>query len=599
MTHEEFMQDTPLTTPAARANLPVIMIAAVVQGLALYGLHYAQQHKTWPTTDTPWLVALYSIAILIPTTVQLFAEYLRTVAGWLIVAAMTVAFGYFGLYQGSIAIDGDPRYLPAAGPFACTLFVLWLMLLPFAQHKLQTGSWRPRYQLLFTLAWRNHLLLAEAGVFTLLFWLLLFLWGGLFDMLNIDFFKTLFSDPLFAYPATAIAFGIALHLIGSVERWVAIVLEQGLNIFKWLAVVAGLILTLFSVALVSRLPTAVFTGQHAIAASWLLWLVAAVVLFLNAAYRDGSIAQPYPSLLGRALKWTVPLTIVCSATALYALTVRVREYGLTVDRIWALVVAGSAMIYSVGYSASAFSRRWLPSMAPVNIFVALALIATIVAMQTPLLSPARLSANSQYRMALNGDLKAERTDKYRGNLDPFEYLQFEAGRYGRERLAELAKLQDHPRAEAIRTKALAVQQQQNRWGRGIGPKMLTAENIRDLPVFPPGRVLAPALVEALRADIANPKDAFSRGTAFDEYAGLFVDLDGDGIEEFVLQTSWFGRVYQNSNGKWSMVAKTSTKSGCGNQECFKDAVAAGKVSAVVPAWKDLVIGGITFGVGNK
>ena len=230
--------------------------------------------------------------------------------------------------------------------------------------------------------------------------MLLVLWQALFHLLRIDFFKELFAEPSFVYPLTCLAFGCALHLIGSIERLTAAVLEQILNLLKWLAVLAGFILTLFTIALVAKLPGLVFTGHKAIGAAWLLWLVALVVLFLNAAYRDGSVAHPYPKWIAQALRVVVPLTVIIAMTALYALCVRTRHYGLTVERVWAFIIAGAALAYVIGYTICAFARGpWLGSTARVNVFTAVALIIVLAATLTPLLSPFRLAAISQFRMA--------------------------------------------------------------------------------------------------------------------------------------------------------------------------------------------------------
>lgn len=37
-------------------------------------------------------------------------------------------------------------------------------------------------------------------------------------MLGIRFFKELFQEPIFVYPVTSLTFGIALYLIGSLDR---------------------------------------------------------------------------------------------------------------------------------------------------------------------------------------------------------------------------------------------------------------------------------------------------------------------------------------------------------------------------------------------
>jgi hypothetical protein len=50
------------------AALPILAIT-VVQGWLLYGLHYSVEHKTWPSTESGWLLALYAVALFVPTIV--------------------------------------------------------------------------------------------------------------------------------------------------------------------------------------------------------------------------------------------------------------------------------------------------------------------------------------------------------------------------------------------------------------------------------------------------------------------------------------------------------------------------------------------------
>ena len=591
------MQDATLNARITKTNLPVILIAAVVQGWALYGLYYAVKHALWPSHDAPWLIALYTVALILPATIQLLVDYAKTQACWIINVVLAAAFFYFGWHHGNAVyeVGNNLNGAETLFPYGGTLAILWMMVLPFVQARLQVGQWNFRYNLLFISAWRNHMLLAEAGIFTGLFWLLLFLWASLFHMLGINYFKELFSEPIFAYPVTSLAFGIALHLIGSIERWITVVLEQILNVLKWLAVVTGLILVLFSVALIIKLPTVVFTGQRAIGAAWLLWLVAVVVLFLNAAYRDGSIEKPYPSWVGRALKWTVPLTIICAITAVYALFVRTQHYGLTIDRIWAFVVAGSALIHAVGYSASAFSERWLSSIAPVNVFAALTLIVVIAAMQTPLLSPYRLSAESQYRMALMASTTGTDEQKYGYRKDPFHYLRFDAGHYGTQKLKDLAELQNYPQAELIRDKAKKAQNQKSEWV-GASPN-IADEVIDQLAIYPKGRTLEAKLRTVVISDLkAHPDFSLTNNSA--HLVGLFIDLNGDGIEEFVVQSNYSGRVYRSQGDQWIPVAETQSKH-ASSQNNIQEKAEAGDFSAKESAWKDLIIGGQAFSVDTK
>ena len=180
------MEDTSRSS-SAQVRLPLILLAAVVQGWALYGLHHAIKEHHWPATDQAWLIALYALAVFTPVTLQLLAEYRRAAALWRLVAVLAIAFFYFGWHHGaSVATSGSEPFRGSDEyfPLALLLTVLWLLALPFAQSRLAAGHWTTEYHSLFANAWRNKLTLAEAALFTGLFWLMLFLWQMLFHMLK-------------------------------------------------------------------------------------------------------------------------------------------------------------------------------------------------------------------------------------------------------------------------------------------------------------------------------------------------------------------------------------------------------------------------------
>lgn len=592
---------------AKRTELPVILIAAVVQGWAMFALHRSIENHTWPATQLAWLSGLYAVTVVVPITVELLARYVRTRGFWLAVGALTLAYFYFGWHHGSAvaapATSDVPVALPAFFPLAFVLLVLWLLVLPFIQCTLAAGRLTFPYQALFANAWRNKIVLAEAALFTALLWLLLFLWQALFHMLGIDFFRELFEKPIFYYPVTCIAFGCALHLIGAIDPLVSAVLAQMLNVLKWLAIVAGALLALFSVALVAKLPGLVFTGQRAIGAAWLLWLVAVLVLLLNAAYRDGTEKEPYPRWIALALRVLVPLTVLISLTALFALGVRTRHYGLTVERVWAFVVAGAALIYSLGYSLAAVRRGpWLGGIARVNVLAALALIATIAAALTPLLSPYRLAANSQYRMVLDGHLTAPDAGEPRvrtrpPGTTPMHYLRFDAGNYGIRRLRLLAQLQDHPQAATISELAAAELRQKSPWEAAA---LLPAEQLLDkLVIFPAGRTLDPGLRQALVTDLKRPEYSYRFQAGSGTCAGLYIDLDGDGAEEFVLLGAGGGLLYKDRNAIWQRSAELTADHPAGAWALVRADLAAGKVSTTEPRWKELMIGSHRYTVTGQ
>ena len=586
------------TQPLAR--LPIILVAAVIQGWALYGLHRAIAQHGWPATEPRWLLALYAVVVFVPVSVELLAEHARSRALWRLLALLAVGWFGFGWHHGAAVSDLLTDRFASSGdcfPLAFELIVLWLLLLPFLQTRLATGHWRVDYRALFTYAWRNKITLAEAALFTGLFWLLLLLWQSLFHMLKIDFFRELFREPLFAYPVTSIVFGCALYLIGSIDRLVSAVLEQVLSVFKWLALVAGTLLALFTLALLPRLPGLVFTGQKAIGAAWLLWLVAVMVLLLNAAYRDGTGERPYPRWIALALRIVVPLTVIVSLTSIYALGVRTQHYGLTVERVWALIVAGAALVYSCGYAAAALGRgTWLAGIARVNVAVAVALIVVIAAALTPILSPYRLAANSQYALAL-AEPAAPDTEGPRGET-PFHYLRFDAGRYGRERLRELALVQDTPNAPRVRELAAAALAQQNAWQ--AEPSRIDLERlVKAMPVYPAGRALDAPLATTLVTELRKPENGFIFGTAARRvFAGLYVDLDGDGVDEFVLLSDGAvgGLLFEPHEGQWRLAGHIRTRWVAGAWPGVLADLDKGNIATRSPSWKDLWVGSRQFTV---
>jgi hypothetical protein len=596
---------------ASKTALPLILIAAVVQGWALFGLHHALRDHHWPATHYEWLFALYALVVFVPLTLQLMADYRRMPALWLCVAILAVAFFYFGWHHGThvVAKSDGPYHLRVDYYEGLTFVfaVLWMHLMPFIQCRLLTGIWSPQYPALFAQAWRNFLMLAEAALFTGLLWLLLFLLAMLFHMLGIDFFKDLFQEPIFVYPVTSLAFGFAIHLIGSVDKLTSVALEQILNLLKWLAVLAGLILAMFGVALMLNLPRLVFTGEKAIGAEWLLWLVAGMVLLLNAAYRDGSDPRPYPRWIALLLRIVAPLLVLISATAIYALCVRAQHFGLTVSRVWAFVVAGAAFLYSLGYAAAAFDKSaWFGGIARVNIAVAVALIIVITATLTPLLSPFRLAADSQFRLILARGTAAEEREAagpgnaYRYGDSPLRYLRFRAGEYGLTRLKELSQDRAGKDADKVRTAANAMLQTDEPYKRGMPQDARAA--VAALAVFPAGSTLDAALIDAIAADMQRPARDFAVRNLAENGAGIFIDLKGDGANQFVLLVGQTGFLYEKQRDRWLLVGSlvelpnapqgdfsTVTKH-------LRGSLQQGEVAANPPAWKDLKIGAYEYRV---
>jgi hypothetical protein len=567
-----------ITSPRMTVSLAV----ALLQGLLLNWLHTRIQAELWPATDPAWLGAMYAVGVAVPITLHLLSEHWRQASLWWALAAGAAALAFFGWHFGAeINNPASGQWIDeeTAVPFALRIVLLGLLFLPFLRARLLHGRWRCEYGQLFTLAWQNVLALAEAALFTGVLWLLLFLWAQLFGMLGIDAFEELFERPAFVYPFTAVAFGVALHLMGSVERIVTVAREQLLGLLKWLLPVVALILALFAPTLLLKLPGLVFSGQHAVSAVWLLWLVSVTVLLINTGYQSGGV-QPYPQRLALALRIVVPALLVISGTALYSLGIRVLEYGLTVERVFALGVAMAAAGYAVGYTFAAVRRGpWMQGIEGVNIGVAIVLMVAISLTLTPLASPQRLAARSQAVRA------AGAMGDFNSRDSALKYLRFDAGRYGMRELEKLTRQAGGSGDQGLREHATRVLALATRWQREA---LDVDEMLARSDVFPRGRAFEPALRQALRA-ATRSHSSIRRGDPEVRLRALFIDLNADGIEECVVLRSSHFMVFTRSEGRWLAVA-TGYAEGRKGDAAIVTALAAGNYAPLPASWSDLRIG---------
>jgi hypothetical protein len=285
--------------------------------------------------------------------------------------------------------------------------------------------------------------------------------------------------------------------------------------------------------------------------------------------------------------------------ALYSLWIRIDGYGVTVERVYAMVVALTAFAYSVGYTVAALKRGpWMQSIERVNVLVAIGLILTIALLLTSIASPYRLAASSQMHRvaALSNDEERE---------SALRYLRFDAGRYGIRQLETLVATKSDPRAVKLGEKASLVLELENKWARVA--KIVESDALQSIQVFPAGREIEPALRTAIRSalqthrlhlDLAcNPQSSI-----------LLVDVNDDSVEEGIfLAQNGFG-VFSHPSGGWILsgwstqgcrdpggrCASPTDVPVCVDPAKLRASLAAGDYRVIDPKWRDLRIGAITF-----
>jgi len=79
--------------------------------------------------------------------------------------------------------------------------------------------------------------------------------------------------------------------------------------------------------------------------------------------------------------------------------------------------------------------------------------------------------------------------------------------------------------------------------------------------------------------------------------GVFVDLNSDGVEEFVLLSTNAGWAFERRGEKWEFIGSvTSPFPATHTWDEVREALVGNNYSAVTPKWKLLTIGGRQFRV---
>jgi len=575
------MHPSPAALP--RSTRWFIVAVAVLQGLALHatGKYAAAIGGSGLPT------ALYALLLAVPAAMLLSVQRLRDARFWQQAAGLTLIVAALGAWAGWSA-SGAPQIETAAvlGPFAVSLAIAWFIALPYLQCRVEHGRWCAPYPALFEHGWQNALTLALTGVFVAICWGVLGLCAVLFKLIGIEVFADLFVQPGFAWPVSGLMAGLGLLVGRTQHKPVQIARQVLFAIFKGLLPLLALVAVLF----VLSLP---FTGLEALwrtraATLILMCVIALLVLFVNAVFQDGQGEPPYPRALRRVVEAALLSLPVYAGLGLYALGLRIVQYGWTGDRFWALLASLLLAAYACGYAWAALRPRrgWLHGLARVNVIVSLAALALAVAANSLLLDPHRLSVGDQLARLRDGRVAVADFD--------LKHLRFYSGRRGYQALLALRGEPKFatPAGRAAIAQAIAMQ---SRWAgapalREQAPR--TAANALQRIARAPGiDPVEPAWLQAvldrrLPAPDCLGEDARCVLTA--------PDLDRDGTREYLLcDIESYGvscTLYALDGGRWAAAARSYLGNGQRKAAELDAALRAGRIEPVPQRWPDLRIG---------
>ena len=266
-----------------------------------------------------------------------------------------------------------------------------------------------------------------------------------------------------------------------------------------------------------------------------------------------------------------PLLPVVSALSVYGLSLRVVQYGWTVERCWALTLALLFAAFSIGYTWSIVRHRdrWPAALGRVNVGMGWVVLGVMLLVNTPLLDFRKVSLASQFARVERGEIA----------LRDFDF------RYAREQLARPAWL---------RLEALAEEHE-------TSDPELTAL-IRPVPPGAPGERIWESVT--LRPEPFDVPEGLRAIAESEWYAGdrstvvlIRIDMDGDGEAEYALLNAeagadyaW-GTLFRQAGEEWvRFPLDTSAPPALDVNAALRQ----GAIGTVEPALPDLQVGELVF-----
>lgn len=564
----------------ASEELPsrLLILIALIQGLCLLLLHQSIELDYWPHNSPQWLFAFYSGAFVWPTVLLLglTRENLpRLLPLSLVVGLVSALVGY---YVGSQATPVPHiSYTTLLWAFVLTMTIATFKALMYSQVLVTDAD--ITYSALYRWSWRNFLTLSLSLLFALAFWLILMLWGGLFDAIGIDFFQELFAERWFYYPAIALANGFGVIIFRSLTQIIDSITRLQQALMKFLLVV----LVLVSIMFLGALP---FTGLEPLwesgGSSLILCMQALMLFFVSAVYQDDPNTRPYGLLLHRFIYIGVAILPIYSAISFYGLSLRVDQYGWTLARCWAYLIWFVLALFSSGYLFGILKLRdeWLHFLGKVNVAGGLVVLTLVLLVNSPLLDFRKFVVSNQMGRLASGDIGLDQLD--------VTYLRRSLARPGYLALKTLKDERgDDAPALVLRINAL-YEDPQSEKNSSSEEQFLAALQV----------ISGDPSAELLTKIYETEMDSVWSVRMVSNYSLIEVELDRVSPTEFILVSDSKTRsgitLYYREEGKW--LSKGVGRFTNLQRDELNEAILQGNIDVVPSRWMDLSIGGKIFRV---
>lgn len=560
----------------------LLVLISLVQGLILLLLHQAIQLNFWPDHSPHWLFSFYAMAFVGPSMLLLGLSSGQVGRWFKFVLPFTLLIGALGYYIGRQATPiQHVRYEALLFALIPSLILAAFKAQIYLQQYIQGGVFT--YANLFRWSWRNFLTLLLASLFAFAVWGLLMLWAWLFKSIKIDFFYDLFTERWFYYPAIAMANGFGVIIFRRLSNVIDVITRLQQALMKYLLIMLVFVSIIFLVSLpFSGLDSLWDSGGSAL----ILCMQALMLFFVNAVYQDNSEERPYHLLIHRFIYLGVLLLPIYSAISFYGLTLRITQYGWSVDRCWAMVIWLLLAIFSLGYAWGIVKYRdhWLGQLSKINVAVGLIVLVLMLLVNTPILDFRKITVNSQLSLLQAGKTTLD-------DLDIF-YFRDSLARPGYEALEKLKVQYAETNPEFI-----------SRVNRQYLKSMMDDGSLETQEQFIAGLKITSSV--AVPDTLLKQLYEYTNVGYYRDSKQLYLvamDLNRDETLEYIFVQKFDYRsqltLYYLENNEWQ---QSSLRQMDGYDDVkynaeFYDAIRTGAVQVVQPKWPEIKIGELQFQV---
>jgi hypothetical protein len=424
-------------------------------------------------------------------------------------------------------------------------------------------------------AWTNVVLWCAAWAFVGVTWLMAFLLGSLFKLIGIGLLSELLGKDwmILLLTGAALGAGIALlrdreHMLGLLQRVVTTVLAVLAPVLA-----LGLIVFLLAIPVTGLAPLWNATKSTT---PILLGCIIGALCLANAVIgeMDGQSARsPVLRISAVALGLAMlPLAIIAAVST----GSRIHQYGLTPERLWAVIFTAVACAYGLAYLVTLVHRRTAAAryVRTANQRLAMGLCALAFILSTPLVNFGALSTSNQLARLQNGTTPVDRFD--------WRALRFDFGKSGLEATKTLAKQGATPAIRDGATKALKAE---DRWTLNFGengPMNKPIDQTR-LTILPRKIALPAQLLKELPNYHACGQE------------GLCTVIHDAGSNEAVIQQGARVRLWQRKGDTWVAAPNINPYPGAERLAEIENSMATGKVEIRNVTRRQLFVDGEPIG----